>query len=204
MNKEELIINYKNKTKNLIKFSVLVVIGMFFLMMYVMHLKDNFAAKNISLKSELDRVNNQVSLFSNLDTKVEKAKEILNSTSNTGKLTIEIDENNLKEFIINKSTNYYFTSRPDIVLQPPKTDSNVNNLNYISGNIRVSGVSDVYIFRFLQDLESSLPGLMKMNKLVLSKKTDLNTGILDSITSGTLKELVSAEISFNWYDLSKK
>lgn len=66
-----------------------------------------------------------------------------------------------------------------------------------------SALTDEQLYRFLEAVIVDFPGYVKVNKVVLEKKGDINDAILIAAGRGKFVPLVSGQLEFNWIAMKK-
>lgn len=65
-------------------------------------------------------------------------------------------------------------------------------------------LSDTHVFSFLDDFVSNSPGFVRIDKVTLIRKSDIDDKILSQIRSGVMPLLVNASVEFTWIVVTKK
>ena len=65
-------------------------------------------------------------------------------------------------------------------------------------------MTDLHVFSFLDEFQRVMPGVVRLTKMSLVRKKDLDVSVLSQMTSGGNPPLVEAKIEFLWATLKAK
>jgi gas vesicle protein len=74
----------------------------------------------------------------------------------------------------------------------------------IEGTMNLGGLSDQYIYQFIEALHQDFPGFVAMKSLSLQRRQSINIDVLSQISRGNPIETVSGNVAFNWYGFIRK
>ncbi len=74
----------------------------------------------------------------------------------------------------------------------------------IHGVMNFGGLSDQYIYQFIEALEDKMPGAVSLTNLSLARRQPISIDVLSQISRGNPIETVSGAIEFDWYGFIAK
>lgn len=85
-------------------------------------------------------------------------------------------------------------------------DYSMNGEQAYSGSVSLyfEGVSDEFVFSFMEDLENALPGYLQLEDFYISKKSDLNNDNVKMFLTSRNFYFVAGKIDFNWITFKQK
>jgi hypothetical protein len=84
--------------------------------------------------------------------------------------------------------------------------SALNHDVFVRNNMLLSfgAISDLHAFSFLNEFQRSMPGIIRLTNVSLTRTSDINVTNLSSMARGFNPSLVQAEIEFVWVTLTNK
>lgn len=70
--------------------------------------------------------------------------------------------------------------------------------------LKFGAISDTHVFSFIRQLEHDMPGMVRITKFNIQRKTDITTASLREFSGGAAPENVSADLEFTWIGLEPK
>lgn len=70
--------------------------------------------------------------------------------------------------------------------------------------LEFGAISDTHVFSFVNQLQHDMPGMVRVTKLDITRKSDITTASLREFAAGGTPENVDADIEFTWVGLSPK
>ncbi len=71
-------------------------------------------------------------------------------------------------------------------------------------SMELEAISDVHVYSFIEELERTPPGLVRLSYLQLERKGDMSAQTYAQMVGGVAPPLVSATMQFNWIGINPK
>lgn len=117
----------------------------------------------------------------------------------------------LKDFLRLAKDEYQLSSGLKLSLTAEKiaeakgtTTGNYDVLEHPGMKLEFSALSDAHVFGFIEAMQKSAPGLIRIDTLSLKRVGDIDSTSLDQIRNGGTPYPISAQIDFNWIGLKEK
>lgn len=93
--------------------------------------------------------------------------------------------------------------------QKPSDKQELQSFNYNvflrdEMEITLDAISDMHVYSFIQQMDRAGPGFIRITRLDIERKSDMDNEMLRQMVSGLAPELVSATIQFVWVGLDPK
>lgn len=173
------------------------------------------------------------SWFKSVDTKrMSLQSEVSNSESRIADITRQIDESGTSSEVFNKirgqKDNLEFNFErdqardrlavlrekfrlsslalvvsPEITLNLPKLQNMNTGAVYTDIELKFGAMSDTHIFSFIEELQRSMPGFVRVDKIELEREKAMDVTIFRLMSRGAVPQMVSGTIVFKWIGLAK-
>lgn len=96
-----------------------------------------------------------------------------------------------------------------MALDKPTDKAELTNLNFDIAvrdpmRLDVGAMSDVHIYSFIEEMQRTMPGFVRITKMNLERKADMNASTFRQMLAGVNPEMVSGTIQFLWVGISPK
>lgn len=208
-----------NKLKNLMK--KLVRAGVIGAMLIAVSLAAYLGATMFSSDSEKEKKAAQDQYQSDKSLQ-EDLKHQLSNSDEAGKRFMVIQQNrrtanydgssdSLIKYLQQAKLRYKFDqfnlSRPQKA-NPTDKDQLKNLSNFDIGTrplqFKISAVSDLHVFSFIDDLIADIPGIVRIDNINLKRTQDMNDSLVNMLSSGSKITAVEATVDLTWITVSPK
>ncbi len=175
-------------------------------------------AENVAKqKSEVEKtVNADSDTLRNLQDQMNKSGEAekryaaLQEKRETQLYASSIDE--FFRFLSQAKTRYLIENLVRTVKPPKETPSDKEELKHFKNydvmvrplKFQFNAVSDVHVFSFLEDIQASAPGMIRIDSLTLKRVSDMSEVSYTNLTSGSNPLLVDAKLEITWITVVPK
>ncbi len=117
----------------------------------------------------------------------------------------------LKDWLREMKEQYRFSDsfKLTLALDKPSDKPEFANLNFDISvrepmKLEFGAISDMHVFSFLRQLEQDMPGMVKITKLEVKRKNDMNMNSFREMSTGSAVEYVDALVEFTWIGIEPK
>lgn len=110
----------------------------------------------------------------------------------------------MDEYLTEAETLSQVTVGPGLSISAPSFVDDMNAaksdsvLAVSQAKFNISALTDRDIFRYIWELENSLPGYMALQSVILERKTNISRTVLQAVAANENPEIISANIEGNW------
>lgn len=188
------------------------VIAAFALMMVTGFLADSALERKNQAQSQYTQAESQLGMMRSQLSKSDDAEkrytDIKLSRDNEDFLN---DTEKLKDHLKEMKDQYRFSDAMRLSISTDKVAENPEfsalNYNVIwreDMEMTTGAISDVHIYSFLQDMKRSMPGLIRITHLNLTRKSAMSMQNLAQLGAGNKLDLVDASVKFTWLTIQDK
>lgn len=205
----------KQMQKKLVKLAAIVG-GIVVVSIAAMVLTGSLADSALQRKTAADSArNNDSSQISTMRNQIEQSGDAekrfidisLNHTSNDYSANTDV----LKSWLRTMKDQYRFSDNFKLTLANEKKSDKpeFSALNFDVSvrepmKLEFGAISDTHVFSFIRQLEHDVPGMVRITKLSIQRKADINSASLRDFASGAAPENVDADVEFTWVGLAPK
>lgn len=122
------------------------------------------------------------------------------------------DTEALKELIRYLKEKYRLTNNFKLTLPSGEVKSDRTEFSALNFDVMVrddteiifGAMSDVHVFSFLDEFLRSSPGIVRLTKFNMTRKSPMDVNTLSQMTSGAVPEVITVEMHFLWAGLKPK
>ena len=176
------------------------------------NMADSAADKKKQADTSLSQDTSQLNTVSaQLDRSGEAEKRFIDiEASRTGTdFTDNVDT--MKAWMRDAKAHYRFANNFKLSLPPEKpTDkADLQGLDYditqrTDATIDLEAISDLHIFSFLEAMQKSAPGIVRITEFTVERRGDIQPSTYAQLTGGMTPYLATARIKFNWVGINPK
>ena len=209
MNKAKQMQKSLGKLAAIVAGMVVVSIGAMFL---TDSLADSAAQRKATAESARNSDNAQISTMRNqIEQSGDAEKRFIDIALNHTSSDYSANTDALKNWLRTKKDEYRFSDNFKLTLANEKK-AEKSEFSALSFDVSVrepmrlefGAISDTHVFSFIRQLEHDTPGMVRITKLGIQRKNDINTASLREFAGGAAPENVTAEIEFSWVGLAPK
>jgi hypothetical protein len=122
----------------------------------------------------------------------------------------EVNRDDLMEWLTNARDRYNFASANFTPAVAVKTDKpelasfNYDIMVYPRMKLDFSAPSDLHVFSFIDEMRRFAAGIVRIDKVQLTRKGDLEDTVIEQMKKGTVAALVEAKIEFTLIGVAKR
>ena len=197
----------KKTTIKQLSIMAIIIIALAGIYLVLLHLKDENEQKRSQLKLQTNNLNTQIQNLQEQYKKAQASMGLYNSLQAEDEAgTGGINRQNMKG-LLDKLKDTYHLSRLTLKMEPAeelpqeKFRKKTTLTEHSEVTLKFSGLTDEYLFSFIDALIHELSGYMRIENMQLRRELPINNDILLKISHGDTPALVSGEIVFHWLGL---
>lgn len=184
---------------------VLVVCAISAVMVLVTNIATDAQREERSLRKEVQSVRNKTQKLNAEVTNLGAASQLYVDLSNARpNMDFVINREMIRPLMLRLKDKYNLTTLN--IQFTPQQQLEFKELEFVKGtpvriglNINLGGLSDHYLYAFIDELLVSLPGFIKLEKVRLQRQRAISIDVLGKISRGEMVETVTGTINFSWF-----
>lgn len=117
----------------------------------------------------------------------------------------------LKDWLRDMKNQYRFSDNFKLSLasDKPSDKPEFSNINFdvtvrAPMKLEFGAISDMHVFSFVRQLEQDMPGMVRLTKFEVTRKTDMDASSFRAMAAGSATEYVTSVIEFTWIGIEPK
>lgn len=205
----------KQMQKKLVKLGAVVggvVVLCLVVMMVTGSLADSAAQRKVNAENARNNDSSQISTMRNqIEQSGDAEKRFVDISLQHSSSDYSSNTDTLKTWLRDMKDKYRFTDNFKLTLANEKKSEKpeFSALNFDVTvrepmKLEFGAISDTHVYSFIEQLEQDMPGMVRVTKLDVSRKTDITTASLREFAAGTAPENVTAGVEFTWIGIAPK
>lgn len=205
----------KQMQKNLVKLGAIVggvVVVCVGIMVVTGSMADSAAQRKMNAENARNNDSSQISTMRNqIEQSGDAEKRFVDISLKHSSSDYSANTDALKEWLRQMKDKYRFSDSFKLTLANEKK-SDKPEFSALNFDVTVrepmklefGAISDTHVFSFVNQLERDMPGMVRVTKLGITRKSDITTSSLRDFAAGGTPENVEADIEFTWIGLTPK
>lgn len=205
----------KQMQKKLVKLAAIVggiVVACVVVMVVTGGMADSALQRKTAAENARNNDNSQISTMRNqIEQSGDAEKRFIEISLKHSSDDYSANTDTLKEWLRDRKNHYRFTDNFKLSLANDKASERPEFANLNFGvtvrepmKLEFGAMSDMHVFSFLRQLEHDMPGMVRITKFDVERKSDMNAATFREMAAGGSSEYVTSEIEFSWIGLEPK